>query len=70
MPNTACSRPSGNGGLIERRVTKCRSGTASGSARPGRASSAVGMPAFFLNEKSAIGTSSGRGIAPAGSLYT
>src|SRR5262245_49892117 len=43
MPNSASSRPAGNGGARRWPFTKCASATGSACGRPGRATSAVGM---------------------------
>jgi hypothetical protein len=60
MPKTARSRPSGKGGAIGFPSTKCFAGTGMRCARPGSASSRVGMRSLL--EKNAMLVSS---FAPA-----
>src|SRR6185295_19687388 len=53
-PNIAVSRPSGYGPFSGRPLTKCLAAVGIGLARPGSASAAAGISAFFLNMNIAI----------------
>jgi hypothetical protein len=51
MPTTSTCVPSGNGGFSGASSTKCRSGTAIGSCRPGSALSASTMRVLLERKK-------------------